>query len=81
MSFRKTLNSTDRTQIGIHHAAHRNGHESGFESEQSPPMKSYYSYSCNNTITGSDIFVLNDKQGLRSKFDETSELIEFLLKY
>ncbi|CAH8505583.1 unnamed protein product [Schistosoma curassoni] len=59
------LSEFNTKQIGIHHAAHRNGHESGFESEQSPPMKSYYSYSCNNTITGSDIFVLNDKQGLR----------------
>ncbi|CAI2726175.1 unnamed protein product [Schistosoma spindalis] len=58
------LSEFNTKEIGIHNVTHQNGHESGFESEQSPPLKSY-SYSCNNTITGSDVFVVKDELGLR----------------
>ncbi|CAH8532167.1 unnamed protein product [Schistosoma rodhaini] len=74
------LSEFNTKEIGIHHVSHQNGHESGFESEQSPPLKSYYSYSCNNTTTGSDTFVVKDelrlrKDNSRSLPDDFNEII------
>ncbi|CAH8486385.1 unnamed protein product [Schistosoma turkestanicum] len=67
------LSEFNITEIGTHHVTQQNGHESGFESEQSPPLvKPYYSYSCNDNITSTDVYMVKDELALRK--DSTRSL-------
>ncbi|CAH8506079.1 unnamed protein product [Heterobilharzia americana] len=59
----KSLLNFNSKETESQFTVNRNGHESGFESEQSPPLKSFLSYPCTDTATSCGLFITKGGEG------------------